>query len=191
VAGILAGEERAGTQLYTFCNRYSRVILYRSLGNRDIEDYIHNVYLNVFRFILDGKVKHPEYLRFLVSTVTRREILRVVKLRAKARNLTEEYDDKKDCAPWLSHTFLNECEKRLTVSDRAKLVKNVLKRLTNLQREILLRFYVEEQPWREIADSLGLSHTNFRLRKSRAKERFGVLGKQLMLVPLKNLIRNA
>src|SRR5450432_3687718 len=45
-------------------------------------------------------------------------------------------------------------------------------------REILTRFYLQEQTQEEICEEMNLSETQFRLLKSRAKARFGELGKK-------------
>lgn len=45
-------------------------------------------------------------------------------------------------------------------------------------REILTRFYLHEQSQEEICSEMALTETQFRLLKSRAKARFGELGKK-------------
>jgi len=45
-------------------------------------------------------------------------------------------------------------------------------------REILTRFYLQEQTQEEICAEMNLSDTQFRLLKSRAKARFGELGRK-------------
>jgi DNA-directed RNA polymerase specialized sigma24 family protein len=57
-------------------------------------------------------------------------------------------------------------------------MKSVLRELSDKDREILTRFYLHEQTQEEICDDMGLSETQFRLLKSRAKARFGELGKK-------------
>jgi DNA-directed RNA polymerase specialized sigma24 family protein len=51
--------------------------------------------------------------------------------------------------------------------------------ISRRDREILRRFYVEEQPQEMICEEMGLSYNQFRLLKSRAKARFGELGKRV------------
>jgi hypothetical protein len=45
---------------------------------------------------------------------------------------------------------------------------------------VLVRFYLEEQPAERICNDMKLTETQFRLIKSRAKARFGELGKARM-----------
>ena len=56
----------------------------------------------------------------------------------------------------------------------------ILKSLPQRDREILIRFYLHEQRPEQICEDMNLSETQFRLIKSRAKARFGELGKRRM-----------
>lgn len=47
-------------------------------------------------------------------------------------------------------------------------------------REILMRFYLDEQSQDQICAEMGLTETQFRLLKSRAKARFGELGRKAL-----------
>jgi RNA polymerase sigma-70 factor (ECF subfamily) len=58
---------------------------------------------------------------------------------------------------------------------------SVLDGLSVRDREILSRFYLDEQTQEEICDEMDLSETQFRLLKSRAKARFGELGKRKLI----------
>ena len=58
------------------------------------------------------------------------------------------------------------------------LAEKVLRSVSTRDREILTRFYLMEQTQAEICEEMGLSETQFRLLKSRAKARFGELGKK-------------
>jgi len=53
-----------------------------------------------------------------------------------------------------------------------------LRELSDRDREILTRFYLREQTQDFIFEQMDLSETQFRLLKSRAKARFGELGKK-------------
>jgi RNA polymerase sigma-70 factor (ECF subfamily) len=62
--------------------------------------------------------------------------------------------------------------------ERAELIQRVLGELTERDREILTRFYLNEQSQDQICTEMSLTETQFRLLKSRAKARFGELGKK-------------
>ena len=57
----------------------------------------------------------------------------------------------------------------------------VLAELNPQQREVLRRFYLEEQTPEQICEDMGLTASQFRLAKSRAKERFGNLGRRHLM----------
>jgi RNA polymerase sigma-70 factor, ECF subfamily len=54
----------------------------------------------------------------------------------------------------------------------------ILRSIGKRDREVLIRFYLEEQTPERICREMGLTETQFRLIKSRAKARFGELGKR-------------
>jgi len=55
----------------------------------------------------------------------------------------------------------------------------VLKEISDRDREVLMRFYVHEQSYETICQEMGLTYNQFRLLKSRAKARFGKLGRRI------------
>jgi len=55
---------------------------------------------------------------------------------------------------------------------------SILRSLPDRDREILTRFYLDEQTQEQICEDMNLTETQFRLLKSRAKARFGELGKR-------------
>jgi RNA polymerase sigma factor (sigma-70 family) len=59
-----------------------------------------------------------------------------------------------------------------------QLIHRVLGEMNTRDREILTRFYLQEQSQDQICSEMALSETQFRLLKSRAKARFGELGKR-------------
>jgi RNA polymerase sigma factor (sigma-70 family) len=61
---------------------------------------------------------------------------------------------------------------------RNELIQKVLRELGMRDREILTRFYLQEESQEQICVEMRLSETQFRLLKSRAKARFGELGKK-------------
>ena len=55
---------------------------------------------------------------------------------------------------------------------------NLLNSIGKRDREVLIRFYLDEQTPDQICQAMKLTETQFRLIKSRAKARFGELGKR-------------
>jgi DNA-directed RNA polymerase specialized sigma24 family protein len=50
--------------------------------------------------------------------------------------------------------------------------------MSRRDRDILTRFYLHEQSQEQICQDMNISETQFRLLKSRAKARFGEMGKK-------------
>ena len=61
---------------------------------------------------------------------------------------------------------------------RAEIMSAILRGISQRDREILTRFYLLEQPQEQICQEMSLTDTQFRLLKSRAKARFGTLGRR-------------
>jgi len=61
---------------------------------------------------------------------------------------------------------------------KAEFVDQVMAALSQRDREILTRFYLREESQDQICHEMALTETQFRLLKSRAKARFGELGKK-------------
>jgi RNA polymerase sigma-70 factor (ECF subfamily) len=59
-----------------------------------------------------------------------------------------------------------------------QIAMEVLESVSRRDREILMRFYLGEQSQEQICREMGLTETKFRLLKSRAKARFGELGRK-------------
>jgi DNA-directed RNA polymerase specialized sigma24 family protein len=69
-------------------------------------------------------------------------------------------------------------EETLLFHQQVALLREVLTELPHRERLILSRFYIDEIPAERICTEMGLTLTQFRLLKSRAKNRFGELGKK-------------
>jgi DNA-directed RNA polymerase specialized sigma24 family protein len=63
--------------------------------------------------------------------------------------------------------------------ERQEIGVTALQILSPRQREILTRFHLHEQTAEQIRREMGLTETQFRLAKSRAKAQFGAISKKL------------
>jgi RNA polymerase sigma factor (sigma-70 family) len=71
-------------------------------------------------------------------------------------------------------------EDRAAARQQIDIMLRTLRGLSSRDREILTRFYLHEQSQAQICREMRLSDTQFRLLKSRAKARFGELGRRRM-----------
>jgi DNA-directed RNA polymerase specialized sigma24 family protein len=69
-------------------------------------------------------------------------------------------------------------ERAAILRERTELVRQTLEKLSARDPEILVRLYIREQTPQQICCEMGLTETQFRLCKSRAKSKFGELGKK-------------
>ena len=74
--------------------------------------------------------------------------------------------------------FGRDPENSILDREQEELAYRVLKGISRRDREILVRFYLREEPLDVICEKMNLTITQFRLLKSRAKARFGQLGKR-------------
>ncbi len=173
VAQIRAGDTAAMEDLYSVFARGIRFFLCRQLGPAEIEDRVHDAFLTVVQSIVRGDVREPERLMGFVRTVVRRQVAAAIDNAVQVRrNLT-------DMEEGLSVPVENgDPEQKAIRSQRVELMLKLLKDISGRDREILTRFYLLEQTQQQICDEMNLSDTQFRLLKSRAKARFGELGRR-------------
>lgn len=72
-------------------------------------------------------------------------------------------------------------ERSVIEQQQAEIVERVLRSVSARDREILTRFYLRGQSQEQICSAMNLTETQFRLLKSRAKARFGELGKKKLV----------
>jgi RNA polymerase sigma factor (sigma-70 family) len=69
-------------------------------------------------------------------------------------------------------------ERQVLEKQTQEVAMRILRSLPERDREVLARFYLEEQTPEQICAEMNLTETQFRLIKSRAKARYGELGKR-------------
>jgi len=170
-------------ELYRMFGRGIRYYLCRQLGHQELDDKVHDTFLIVVHAIRRGELREPDRLMGFVRTVVRRQV---------AAHIDEVVHSRRDEAnldvgvqvPDRRHNPEQSADFR----EKVELMRGVLMCLSERDREILTRFYLDEQSQEQICREMNLSETQFRLLKSRAKARFGEIGKRRLqqkpLVPL-------
>jgi RNA polymerase sigma factor (sigma-70 family) len=125
-------------------------------------------------YIRSGELKHPEALRSFLHTVVRRLIAaRILQsIRKRRRNV-----DMGDALPTLPARGNPESD--LMKSEKDRMVECGLNTLQERDRELMTRFYINGQPFREICRDMNLTETQFRLYKNRAKAKLAEWGRHL------------
>ena len=170
---IKAGEDAGMEHLYRLFSRGIRYYLCRQLGPQELEDKVHDTFLIVVNAIKRGDLREPERLMGFVRTVVRRQVA------AYIENAVHTRRDQTDLQSGVLVVDRNQNpEQEAIILERSELMKSALQALSDRDRGILLRFYLLEQPQEQICQEMGLSETQFRLLKSRAKAKFGEIGRK-------------
>jgi RNA polymerase sigma factor (sigma-70 family) len=160
-------------ELYMLFSKGIRFYLCRQLGPQELDDKVHDTFVVVVQAIRRGELREPSRLMGFVRTIVRRQVAahidKVVHTRREQIDL--------DASARLVAPGGNPEEKAM-FSQRTEIINRVLGELSRRDREILTRFYLLEQGQDQICCEMVLSETQFRLLKSRAKARFGELGKK-------------
>lgn len=173
VERVSRGEGAALEELYRLFSRGIRYSLCRQLGPQDLDDRLHDVFLIIAQAIRRGELRDPERLMGYVRTVVRRQVAAHIDEAAEKRRQYVEADYGLAVRDGCSNPEQAAIERQ-----HEELAWAVLKGVGRRDREILVRFYLQEQTAEEICRDMDLTETQFRLMKSRAKARFGELGKR-------------
>lgn len=172
VRRIAAGEAAAMQELYTLFSHGIRFYLCRQLGPQELDDKVHDTFVIVVQAIQKGELREPDRLMGFVRTVVRRQVAAYIDEAVHVRR-----DMTTDAGPFLADSRRNP-EQTVALRQRVQLMREVLAELSDRDRDILTRFYLNEQTQEQICREMDLSGTQFRLLKSRAKARFGDLGRK-------------
>jgi RNA polymerase sigma-70 factor, ECF subfamily len=160
-------------ELYGVFSRAVRFHLWHRIRPEDLEDTIHDTFLIVAAAIRRGHVREPSRLMAFVWGVVRRQLAQRYRSTANSLKYYVAVDgatEPRDQCPDPEWTAIKR--------QRQLLARQVLSEVVGRDREILIRFYLQEQTREEICREMDLTETQFRLLKSRAKERFGALGRR-------------
>ncbi len=169
------GDADAMGELYHIFGKGVRYFLLRKLGSKDVDDRVHDVFVIVVEAIRNGELRDPDRLMGFVRTVVKRQIAANISEAVSRRQNEADYDDN----VFSLSDATDDPEREAVVRQREQLARKVLQSIALRDREILYRFYVDEQPMETIMEQMHLSYNQFRLLKSRALTRFGKLGRRL------------
>jgi RNA polymerase sigma-70 factor (ECF subfamily) len=179
---IKQGDDSGMEDLYRVFARGVRFYLCRQLGPQELDDKIHDTFLIVVQAIRRGDLREPERLMGFVRTVVRRQVAAHIDHVVHSRREELHLDVGVRVAD-----RRNNPEQSAAFRQKTDFMRNVLQKLSERDREVLTRFYLNEETQEQICQEMQLTETQFRLLKSRAKARFGDLGKrklqQKMLMP--------
>lgn len=173
VGRIQSGHTDGMAELYALFSKGIRFYLCRQLGPQELDDKVHDTFVVVVQAIRRGDLREPERLMGFVRTIVRRQV--AAHIDHVVHNRREQMD--MDATVRVADPRWNP-EETAIFRQRADLIAKVLGELGGRDREILTRFYLREQDQDQICSEMELTGTQFRLLKSRAKARFGELGRK-------------
>jgi RNA polymerase sigma-70 factor (ECF subfamily) len=173
VGRIHKGDESGMEELYRLFGRGIRYYLCRQLGHQELDDKVHDTFVIVVQAIRRGELREPERLMGFVRTVVRRQVAAYIDEAVHSRRDELNLDLGIRVADRRSNP-----EQSAVFRQKVEFMLEVLRSLSERDREILTRFYLDEQSQETICREMALSETQFRLLKSRAKARFGEIGKR-------------
>ena len=173
VGRIRTSQTDGMAELYHLFSKGVRFYLCRQLGLQDLDDRVHDTFVVVVQAIRRGELREPERLMGFVRTIVRRQVASHIDKAVQTRR--EQLD--LDASSRVADPHGNP-EEAAIFHQKGDMIRKVLSELTSRDREILTRFYLEEETQEEICTEMTLTETQFRLLKSRAKSRFGELGKK-------------
>jgi len=173
---IRSGKIDGMEELYQLFSRGIRFYLCRQLGHQELDDKVHDTFVVVVLAIRRGELREPERLMGFVRTIVRRQVAAHIDKVVHSRREQAEFDTTIRVPDPRGNP-----EETAIFHQRIGLIRQVLAELSDRDREILTRFYVDEQGQDQICSEMALTETQFRLLKSRAKARFGELGKKKLV----------
>jgi RNA polymerase sigma factor (sigma-70 family) len=188
VERIRSGRTDGMAELYQLFSKGIRFYLCRQLGPQELDDKIHDTFVVVVQAIRRGELREPERLMGFVRTIVRRQV---------AAHIDKVVQSRRDQLDMESTVRIADPrgnpEDAAIFHQKNELIKRVLQELGKRDREILTRFYLREQSQDQICAEMSLTETQFRLLKSRAKARFGELGRKKLAARASqsNSVRNS
>ena len=189
VAQIKAGEPASMEKLYSIFRRGIRYWLVREIGPQDMEDRLHDSFIAVVEAIQKGQLREAPRLMGFIRTVVHRQIVQwigeaIAKRESANTDTLEAFDVP---APQVNP------EMAAIQNQETGLIQKAIGDINPKERAILVRFYLLCEPKESIMLEMGMTDTQFRLFKSRAKAHFGAAGKRRLagLPPLKSQAASA
>lgn len=172
VAAVERGDRAGEEELCRTLERGARWFL-RRCGFYDCDDLVQDVVLAVLEAIWKGWVEQPAMLGSYFRTILRRRCAAAI-----AENVAWRERQADDADVFEVRDGRLDPEELVYQREKEDLMRRMLLGMPERQREVLTRFYLDGHTAERIQADMELSDTQFRLMKSRAKARFGELGRE-------------
>jgi RNA polymerase sigma-70 factor, ECF subfamily len=169
---VRQGDSRGLEELYRIVSTGARFWILRQLGPQDVDDRVHDLFVVLVQAIQRGGLRDPERLPGYMRGIVRRQIAGQIGVRVRDRCREADLE----IAAAFSDAHSNP-ERGAMEREAGEGTWRILNALPPRNRELLARFYLEEQPPDRICREMGLTRSQFRSIKCRAKAQFGARGK--------------
>jgi RNA polymerase sigma factor (sigma-70 family) len=173
----------AGSELAQLLTPGLLALIRRRVNAQDIEDTLQNTLEDLLVAIKSRQLRDAEALPHYARTIAIRCCAKCIAKLVKARS-------RFSCMPNENLSVLPsehpDAEQLLIDQQKRRTAATALALLSLREREVLRRFYLEEQGAQQICAEMGLTATQFRLIKSRAKHKFGYIGRTIEQMPIKS-----
>ncbi|MFY9622504.1 MAG: sigma-70 family RNA polymerase sigma factor [Pyrinomonadaceae bacterium] len=167
VSRILSGDKDAEAELVDcFQGGVFQIILNIVRNPPLAEDLSQDAIITIIRKIRNGDLHHPESLKSFVLSVARYHAIEQMR-RIRRRDFNENLE----AAEQLPDPAPNQLEE-LQSSEQLKEICEVMDELTPRYKELLLRFFINEEPKDVICSDLGLTSAQFDGVLHRARKRY-------------------
>ena len=186
VSLILAGDTRGEELLYETFSRGLRYLALRYCPQY-AEDCMHDAILTVIHQIKQGQLETPAALPGYITIVLKRT--------AWNRKLkSERQDGNSELFETIVHTKSDDRanpERMLEIRERTEILREGLNSLKPREREILSRFYLNGEKQEYICREMHLTENQFRLMKSRSKQKLEAITAKRLQKPVRDLVAAA
>jgi RNA polymerase sigma-70 factor, ECF subfamily len=163
---ILAGDSRGEEILYNTLTKGLRYLAIRKIGYEQADECVHDTFIALTDKIKAGALREPAALFKYARVILERKIGLIYEERrrhSKDMDFDTIANTRSDGAP----SSYQEIEDAM----KTKAMQQGLACLQTREREILVRFYFQEQSQDQIRNEMGLTETQYRLLKSRSKQK--------------------
>lgn len=169
VKRIIDGDSAAEAELVAhFKDRVLHLLRRLTNDPSRVDDFWQGTFYIVIKAIKKGELKHPERLGAFIAKVARfHTIEQMREIRRKAGEDLNNADQVPDPSP----SPLEQAE----ISEKLSDIRELMEHLLPTDRELILRFYVNEEPKKKICADLQLTSDQFDRKLHRAKKRLRAL----------------
>jgi len=164
----IAADPTAGFESLHYAFRGFRWFFVRDgLPPQDAEEMYHGLMLEVFVRVQHGDLRDPERLPGYIKKIAVRMLI--------ARQVTASQSRKNRPIDDPAFQLIDsqpDPESAALRSEQQLIMNRVMQAMSERERTVLKRFYLDGQRPEQIQQDMDLTETQFRLIKSRAKERF-------------------